>query len=83
MKRSCWVVSLLSPVDGSVIWRRKDERLRDLCAAWERQAGNKYLTVAKLHNHKTAHPKIKLIDVRHLEIPIHELALENVGTNDE
>jgi hypothetical protein len=81
MKRSCWVVEVLSPVDGTVIWRKKDERLRTLCDAWERQTGNKYLTVAKLHNWKGAKPKTRLVAVRHLEIPIHELALENVGTN--
>jgi hypothetical protein len=81
MKRSCWVVEILSPVDGAVIWRKKAERLRTLCDDWERQTGNNYLTVAKLHNHKGAKPRTKLIGVRHLEIPLHELALEDVGTN--
>ena len=81
MKRSCWVVEILSPVDGSVIWRRKEERLRTICEAWEKQTNNQYLTVAKLHNHKHAKPKTQLVAVRHLEIPLHELAMENVGTN--
>ena len=79
MKRTSWIVELLNPADGSVLWRRSNASLQKLCDGWHEQTGNRYLTVARLHNWRTAQRSKLLIRVTKPDVPVHELNVEDVG----
>ena len=80
MKRSCWIIEILNPVDGDVLWRKKGARLAEICAAWTEQTGNDHLTVAKLHNWDTK-KRETWIRVTKAARPISEVNVEDVNTN--
>ena len=79
MKRSCWVVEILNPVDSAVLWRRSNASLKRICDDWYEQTGNTYITVARLHNWRTAQRSKLLLRVTKPARPIHEVNVEDVG----
>ncbi len=78
MKRISWIVTVRSPTDGEILWRRKGRCMASICKAWHDQWCNDFLSLPKMQSY-SKWLKPGLIHVQRVNLPLDELQISNIG----